>query len=122
MMGVIGGIHTLWGSLLGASLLTYLPEYLRVFNEYDILIYGAILLAILLFMPEGFLEGFPTLLRKIRKARQGLSLADTLLKVDNVKKVFGGLMAIVDLSFEVKPGQIKSVIGPNSTERRLCST
>jgi branched-chain amino acid transport system ATP-binding protein len=40
-------------------------------------------------------------------------LAETLLKVDNVKKVFGGLMAIADLSFEVKTGQIKSVIGPN---------
>jgi branched-chain amino acid transport system permease protein len=65
MMGVIGGIHTLWGSILGASLLTYLPEYLRIFNEYDILIYGAILLAILLFMPEGFLEGVPVLFRKI---------------------------------------------------------
>ncbi len=25
MMGVIGGIHTLWGSLLGATLLTFLP-------------------------------------------------------------------------------------------------
>jgi branched-chain amino acid transport system permease protein len=67
MMGVIGGIHTLWGSLLGASLLTYLPEYLRVFNEYDILIYGAILLGILLFMPEGFLEGIPMLFRKMLK-------------------------------------------------------
>ena len=40
-------------------------------------------------------------------------MAETLLKVDNVKKVFGGLMAIADLSFEVKTGQIKSVIGPN---------
>jgi branched-chain amino acid transport system permease protein len=67
MMGVIGGIHTLWGSILGASLLTYLPEYLRVFNEYDILIYGAILLLILLFMPEGFLEGIPMLFRRFLK-------------------------------------------------------
>lgn len=65
MMGVIGGIHTVWGALFGASLLTFLPEYLRVFNQYDILAYGAILLAILLFMPEGFLEGAPGLIRKL---------------------------------------------------------
>ncbi len=65
MMGVIGGIHNIWGALLGASLLTFLPEYLRIFNQYDILVYGAILLAILLFMPEGLLEGTPALFRKL---------------------------------------------------------
>ena len=65
MMGVIGGIHNIWGALLGASLLTFLPEYLRIFNQYDILVYGAILLAILLFMPEGLLEGTPVLIRKL---------------------------------------------------------
>jgi branched-chain amino acid transport system permease protein len=42
-----------------------LPEYLRVFDQYDILVYGAILLAILLFMPQGFLEGTPILIRKL---------------------------------------------------------
>ena len=65
MMGVIGGIHNIWGALFGAALLTLLPEYLRVFNEYDILAYGAILLSILLFMPEGVLEGTPVLIRKL---------------------------------------------------------
>ena len=40
-------------------------------------------------------------------------MADSLLKVNNVKKTFGGLMAIVDLFFEVRAGDIKSVIGPN---------
>ena len=70
MMGVIGGIHNIWGALLGASLLTFLPEYLRVFNEYDILVYGAILLAILLFMPEGLLEGTPALIRKLFRKRR----------------------------------------------------
>ncbi len=70
MMGVIGGIHNIWGALLGASLLTFLPEYLRVFNQYDILVYGAILLAILLFMPEGLLEGTPALIRKLFRKRK----------------------------------------------------
>jgi ABC-type branched-chain amino acid transport system, permease component len=70
MMGVIGGIHNIWGALLGASLLTFLPEYLRVFNQYDILVYGAILLAILLFMPEGILEGTPILIRKLFRTRK----------------------------------------------------
>jgi branched-chain amino acid transport system permease protein len=70
LMGVIGGIHNIWGALLGASLLTFLPEYLRIFNQYDILVYGAILLAILLFMPEGILEGTPVLIRKLFRQRK----------------------------------------------------
>ena len=40
-------------------------------------------------------------------------MADSLLKIENLKKAFGGLLAIVDLSFEVEPGRIKSIIGPN---------
>ena len=40
-------------------------------------------------------------------------MPEPLLRIDTIKKAFGGLMAIVDLSFEVKEGQIKSIIGPN---------
>ena len=36
-----------------------------------------------------------------------------LLTIENLKKSFGGLMAVVDLSVRVNEGQIKSVIGPN---------
>lgn len=36
-----------------------------------------------------------------------------LLTIENLKKAFGGLMALVDLSVQVHEGQIKSVIGPN---------
>lgn len=40
-------------------------------------------------------------------------MADSLLKIENLKKAFGGLLAIVDLSFEVESGRLKSIIGPN---------
>jgi branched-chain amino acid transport system ATP-binding protein len=40
-------------------------------------------------------------------------LAQELIKINNIKKAFGGLMAIADLTFSVQEGQIKSVIGPN---------
>jgi branched-chain amino acid transport system ATP-binding protein len=37
----------------------------------------------------------------------------TLLKVNQLKKAFGGVMAVAGVSFEVKKNQIKSIIGPN---------
>jgi len=57
MMVVVGGTETLWGALLGAGVLTLLPEYLRELEDFEVLVYGAILMAVLLFMPKGILEG-----------------------------------------------------------------
>jgi len=57
MMVVIGGGGSIWGALLGAGILTILPELLRAFKDFDILIYGVMLMAILLFMPEGIFKG-----------------------------------------------------------------
>jgi len=64
-MVAVGGMANVWGAVLGAVLLTILPEYLRVFEDYDILIYGAILLLILMFMPQGLLTGCAQLARKL---------------------------------------------------------
>lgn len=52
-MVVIGGMSNVWGALMGTVLLGLLPEVLRGFKDYDILIYGAILLLMMMFMPEG---------------------------------------------------------------------
>ncbi len=64
-MVAIGGMANVWGAVLGAVILTILPEYLRVFEDYDILIYGGILLLILMFMPQGLLTGCGQLIRKL---------------------------------------------------------
>ena len=52
-MVVIGGMSSVWGALMGTALLGLLPEVLRGFKDYDILIYGAILLLMMMFMPDG---------------------------------------------------------------------
>ena len=50
---VVGGLGSVPGSVIGAILLTGLPELLRGVQEYSDLVYGSILLAALLFMPQG---------------------------------------------------------------------
>ncbi len=67
MMVVIGGTQTVWGGFLGAAILTLLPEYLRGLEDFEVLAYGAILLSVLLFMPQGVLEG----VRRIASGRKG---------------------------------------------------
>ncbi|MBW2058096.1 MAG: branched-chain amino acid ABC transporter permease [Deltaproteobacteria bacterium] len=52
-MVVAGGLTSVWGAVIGASLFTILPEVLQAFEDYSIVIYGFILLFILMFMPQG---------------------------------------------------------------------
>lgn len=72
-MVVIGGLGSVYGSFLGAALLTLLPEFLRAAHDYDIIIYGALLMLMVMFMPGGLVRGIPDLIRKIvgRKGGQG---------------------------------------------------
>lgn len=64
-MVVVGGLGSIYGSFLGATLLTLLPELLREAKDYDIIIYGGILMLMVMFMPGGLVRGIPQLFRKI---------------------------------------------------------
>ncbi|NLI81671.1 MAG: branched-chain amino acid ABC transporter permease [Deltaproteobacteria bacterium] len=56
-MVVIGGMASIWGSLLGAAVLTILPEWLHVFTDYEMVVYGLILMTIMIFLPQGLTRG-----------------------------------------------------------------
>jgi branched-chain amino acid transport system permease protein len=52
-MVVIGGIGSTLGVVAGAVLLTLMPEIFRFINDYKLLVYGLLLLAVMRFSPEG---------------------------------------------------------------------
>lgn len=52
---VLGGLGSLTGSIIAAIVLTFLPEALRDFNSYRLLIYSALLILSMLFRPQGLL-------------------------------------------------------------------
>ena len=52
-MVLVGGMGSLWGSVFGAILLSLLPEILHSVKEYNVLVYGFILMAVLMFFPKG---------------------------------------------------------------------
>jgi branched-chain amino acid transport system permease protein len=53
VMVIVGGTRSIWGSVVGAVVLTVLPEYLRVMKDYDVLVYGVIVIAVVMFAPAG---------------------------------------------------------------------
>ncbi len=74
-MVAVGGLHNIWGALIGAIALSLLPEFLSFLSDYlqvlgihyqpdyDTLVYGSILLIIMLFLPEGIFDGLASTLR-----------------------------------------------------------
>lgn len=65
-MVIIGGLASIYGSMLGAALLTLLPEILRAFQDYDIIVYGVLLIVMTMYMPGGLVKGVPAILSLVR--------------------------------------------------------
>lgn len=63
---VVGGMGTLWGPILGAALLTALPEGLRVAATLSLLAYGVLLLLFIIFAPQGIASLISRAARRIR--------------------------------------------------------
>ena len=50
---VLGGMGSILGVIFGALILILLPEYLRAFSEYRMVTFGAVLVIMMVFRPQG---------------------------------------------------------------------
>jgi branched-chain amino acid transport system permease protein len=63
---VVGGMGSVGGSVIGAAVLSALPELLRPVKEYSDIIYTLILLGFLIFLPHGLVTLWYSVVRKLR--------------------------------------------------------
>lgn len=56
-MIVVGGLGSLAGAIIGAALLTLATEYLRFLEDWRLILYGALVIAIMIFLPTGLVGG-----------------------------------------------------------------
>jgi branched-chain amino acid transport system permease protein len=123
LMVAIGGIGRYWGAVMGALLLTVLPEYLRKYGDYEVALYGLVLIVVMMFFPAGLAGLLPRRRAAAPSPRpagagvpafaRGERKGTTLLQVSGVTKMFGGVRAVVDCSLDVAAGEVKAIIGPN---------
>jgi len=66
VMVVLGGEGTLWGPVLGAATITAIQEVLRPFNDYDIVVYGLLLVVLMVVMPGGISRGAAQIVERLR--------------------------------------------------------
>jgi len=72
-MVVLGGLGSVPGAVIGATVLAAAPEFLRFMSQYGMLVYGALLVFLMVFRPNGLLGGVnfvDLVLRKLGKKRQ----------------------------------------------------
>lgn len=66
IMVVFGGMASTFGAVVGAAVLTTLPQLLTVFKDYEMMVFGAVLIATMVFFPQGLV---PTLHRWLARGR-----------------------------------------------------
>jgi branched-chain amino acid transport system permease protein len=127
-MVILGGTGNLWGSVLGAVILTALPELLKfvalppdIADKSRQILYGLALIAMLLLRPQGLLPEIPTRRRRILAAAAvpaplgATAPADGVVTVEGrgLARRFGGIVAVSGLDIELRRGRIIGLIGPN---------
>jgi branched-chain amino acid transport system permease protein len=131
-MAVVGGVGHVWGAIVGAGLVKLLDDYLQVAlpaligtsGSYEVIVFGVALVLVLKYLPDGLwsvvARQFPKAPRKVDwhnaadlPVRPKPAMGEPVLVVDKIRKQFGGLVAVNDISFEIAAGQIVGLIGPN---------
>jgi branched-chain amino acid transport system permease protein len=74
LMAILGGLGSMWGVIIGAAFYVFIPQYLQSFSQYQNIIYGAVLVIILILLPEG-LVGVAARVRDLRRGRLHQSTA-----------------------------------------------
>ena len=140
---VIGGSANPWGPLVGAALLIGIPELLTFMpgaesgvvslSAIKVAIYGASLVFFMRFRPQGILPEHMGIHKKVPPAvflsseemYRVLGFEKTgrnpgaddhsidTLRIQEIRKEFGGLKAVENVSFDLEKGRITALIGPN---------
>ena len=136
IMALFGGAGTLFGPLLGAVPLVLLFEVLiATFPNYFSIVLGAVFVLIVYGLPNGVIGLLQAKLLRRAAHRVAMSpIAEVVtrfvwpraaehdavhdapvLQLTNVRKAFGGLVAVDDASFTLRRGEILGLIGPNGS-------
>ena len=130
-MAVVGGAASVWGAVIGAGILTILKQWLQDLlpkllgqsGNFEMIVFGVLVVFLLQRARDGmmplvvrYFPGPEKLLPSLAQAlptRARPAVGETVLELKAARKAFGGLLAVNDLSFSMKSGEILGLIGPN---------
>tara|TARA_B100000614_G_C14229367_1_gene361690 strand:- start:85 stop:564 length:480 start_codon:yes stop_codon:yes gene_type:complete len=77
----VGGMYTFYGPIIGAALLTLLPELFRFASDFRMILYGVVVIVVVIVFPRGIVDDiiYRIEIKKNRKRKQ----SDDSRKLDN---------------------------------------
>jgi branched-chain amino acid transport system permease protein len=63
-MAVLGGLGSIFGSVVGAAMLVVLPQVLTVFQDYEHIMLGLVMIIVMVFLPQGIIPSITALARR----------------------------------------------------------
>ncbi|MBC7393793.1 MAG: branched-chain amino acid ABC transporter ATP-binding protein/permease [Variovorax sp.] len=134
-MAVLGGAAHVWGAIAGAGIVKLLEDQLQVLlprligtsGNYELIVFGIMIVLVLKYLPDGVWAFVDRRLPRPHRARDwgdGANVTELptrtrpaagelVLDVQAIRKTFGGLVAVNDISFQTRAGQVVGLIGPN---------
>lgn len=135
LMVILGGSGTTLGPIIGAGVLTWIPNALQAFGKWQLFAYGALLAVVIFFLPRGIvgtIKHWFELLRNRSSQRErspeawpkpsdeafGLLRIDAasdgpVLSTQDLTIRFGGLAAVSSVNVSVQRATVHAIIGPN---------
>jgi branched-chain amino acid transport system permease protein len=131
-MAVVGGAASVWGALVGASVITILKQWLQdllpslfgASGNFEVIVFGVMMVILLQRARDGLWpilarwvplpaesRTVPEALPLVRKSLP--KLGEVVLEARGVIKRFGGLVANNNMNLSVKAGEVMALIGPN---------
>ncbi len=126
-MALLGGVQSPFGAVFGTGLLVILPEWLRFLRQVYLAVYGAAVILIMVFLPDGLWGFVDEQMRKRARpvegkvpplpllAQTGGETDEVVLDVRGLAKHFGGLKALDGVDLAVRRGTVHALIGPNGS-------
>jgi len=136
-MVIFGGAGTIAGPLVGAPLMTFLPEILQRFVDFRLIIYGVGIVAFLYALPRGIIGTLfrratmlPEIVGENMQRTVGTLPADPetapparigepIISLEDVDMAFGGVHALNSINFAVESGTVHALIGPNGAGKTV---
>ena len=136
VMVMAGGVRSMIGPVLGAVILTVIPEFLRASAEWSMVVYGAFLIGYVFLFQDGLVSLVARAARRVLAARGSQGEATVIkagqlcqagpapsrkteeadgvaLECANVACAFGDNLVLKSVSLKVQNGVIHGLIGPN---------